>query len=293
MQRNIGIVMVILLIFFIPFVGITQPVYAYPYQNMEVHFIDVGQGDSMLIKTPEDKNILIDGGPPKAGKDVVTYLKQQNVDKIDLLIATHPDIDHIGGLIDVMKSIEVVEVIDSGKLHSTMTYARYINQIRKQDIPIRIARQNEQINLDPTIEIRILNTYSGAKNNNQSSIAMKLTHKDIDFLLMSDVETKQEVKILQNHNVEAEFIKVAHHGSKTSTSFSFLEHVKPKTAILTYSKKNDYGHPVERVIGNLNRINADVYSTAVFGNLVMTTDGHDYLIMPEKTPIDGLFEITE
>jgi beta-lactamase superfamily II metal-dependent hydrolase len=258
--------------------------------EMQVHFIDVGQGDSMLIQTPSNKNILIDAGPPKSGKKVVNYLKKHHINKIDLLIATHPDIDHIGGLPTVMKSVNVDQILDSGKMHSTKTYARYLYQIRAQAIPFKIAKQNHKIKIDPLLDIRILNSSGTSKNNNQSSIALKITYGNIDFLLMSDVERAQEKELLDKFDLNAEIIKVAHHGSNTSTSAEFLKRVKPEVAMLTYSKTNDFGHPVNRVIENLYRMDALIYSTAAFGDVVITTDGKDYFVIPEKNPSDAVLE---
>ncbi|QGS68272.1 MBL fold metallo-hydrolase [Oceanobacillus sp. 143] len=131
--------------------------------ELEVHFIDVGQGDSILIQTPTEKTILIDGGPPKAGKRVVDYLNKLGIKQIDLLIATHPDVDHIGGLKKVMKEVAVKQVIDSGKLHFTNTYASYALEIRKQGIPIKVAKINEPILLDPDVKIKVLNANSKNK----------------------------------------------------------------------------------------------------------------------------------
>lgn len=282
-----------LFIFFIIIANILLPlndVYAEQQPNMKVHFINVGQGDSMLIETPSDKTILIDGGPPEAGKKVVDYLKKYHVKKIDLLVATHPDVDHIGGLPHVLKSVKVAKVIDSGKLYTTKTYARYMKEIDKQKIPLQVAKENELIDIDKRMKIRVLNAYSGQKNNNQSSIALKVSFKGIDFLLMGDVERGQEKKLLSKYNLEADIVKVAHHGSNTSSSMKFFKKVKPEVAILTYSKTNDYGHPVDRVINNLNKINADIYSTAVFGDVVISSNGEDYFIFPERSPIDGLLE---
>ncbi|WP_373895375.1 ComEC/Rec2 family competence protein [Virgibacillus natechei] len=257
-------------------------------QDMQVHFIDVGQGDSMLIQTPSDKTILIDGGPPESGKKVVSYLEDQQIEKIDLLVATHPDIDHIGGLPYVMEHIEIGQILDSGKLYSTKTYARYVNEIRKQGIPIKIAEINEPIELDPLLQIHVLNSYEKDKNNNQSSIALKITYDEIDFLLMSDVEKEQEKELIKNGELQAEIIKVAHHGSNTSSSMKFLREVNPEIAILTYSIENDYGHPVHRVIENLHRINATIYSTATFGDIMLRTDGESYLVLPNENPLRNL-----
>ncbi|SER04820.1 Metal-dependent hydrolase, beta-lactamase superfamily II [Virgibacillus subterraneus] len=287
MQRYVRVSALTMLLVFFVLTGSGHNVYG-EQTEMDVHFIDVGQGDSILIQTPSDKNILIDGGPPEAGKKVVGFLEDHNVEKIDLLIATHPDIDHIGGLTHVMKSFEVDRIIDSGKLYSTKTYAKYISQILKQRIPIEIAKQNALIQIDPFFKVRILNTHTGNKDNNDSSIALKISFKEIDFLLMGDVEKEQEKKLSKKYNLQSEIIKVAHHGSNTSTTSDFLDKVNPELAILTYSKKNDYGHPVDRVIENLINVNAAIYSTAIFGDITISTDGESYLIETEKHPTSNL-----
>lgn len=259
-------------------------------KEMKVHYIDVGQGDSILIETPNDKVILIDGGPPEAGDKIVTYLQEQNVREIDLLIATHPDFDHIGGLIKVMQSFPIKQIVDSGKLHTTKTYIQYINQIRKNKIPVNFVNKNERLSVDPQIQINVLNSYEKNKSNNQSSIVLKLTYETIDFLFMGDIERRQELKIMEEEDIQSEIIKVAHHGSKTSSSLSFLQEVNPSIALLTYHKRNKFGHPVSRVIENLNKVDAQIYSTAVFGNVVIVTNGKDYFVLPEKSPIDGLLK---
>ncbi|WP_430788139.1 ComEC/Rec2 family competence protein [Virgibacillus flavescens] len=258
--------------------------------NMDVHFIDVGQGDSILIETPADKTILIDGGTPESGKDIVNFIKKQQINKIDLLIVTHPDIDHIGGLSKVMKSFKIEKIMDSGKLYTTKTYRKYLGQIAKQDIPVEIAKKDQMIKLDPSLEIRVLNTYEPFRSNNESSIALKVTYNKMDFLFMSDIEKKQEKVLTKIEDLQAEVLKVAHHGSRTSSSKEFLEKVKPQVAILTYSKQNDYGHPVDRVIENLYKVDASIFSTAVFGNITISTNGKEYYIWTEKGPASGLYK---
>ncbi|WP_010651455.1 ComEC/Rec2 family competence protein [Oceanobacillus massiliensis] len=258
--------------------------------EMEIHFIDVGQGDSMFIRTPMNRTILVDGGPPGAGDEIVSYLKKQNIKKLDLVVATHPDMDHIGGLPEVMKHIEVKEILDTGKLHPTKTFAAYINEVRKQSIPVRIAEKDTLIEIDPMMKMEVWNAFERLKNNNESSIVLKITYGEVDLLLMSDVEQEQEKEFLHDYNVKAEIIKVAHHGSKTSSSLEFLQGVQPEVAILTYSKENDYGHPVNRVIENLYRVHSMIYSTAAVGNVVINTDGTDYIIIPEKNPVNKLIE---
>lgn len=258
--------------------------------TMNVHFIDVGQGDSILIQTPTNKTILIDGGSPKAGQKVVDYLDKLQIKKLDLIIATHPDIDHIGGLYHVMKSKKVQEVIDSGKFYTTKTYFKYKTKIKQDKIPMKTAIKGAYIHIDQALKIRILNTYERRKNNNQSSIVLKITYDEIDFLLMGDVGKKQEMELQEEFDLEADIVKIAHHGSQTSSSLEFLQEVNPKIALITYSKKNKYGHPVQRVIENLNMINAQIYSTAVFGDIIVQTNGKSFFILTEKSPLDGLLK---
>ncbi|RIU88788.1 ComEC/Rec2 family competence protein [Oceanobacillus picturae] len=281
--------LITILLLFAYFILLSLPVSAEVKPGLlKVHFLDVGQGDSILMNTPSGKNILIDGGPPGSGKKIIAYLKEKQINRIDLLITTHPDIDHIGGLPQVLKKVKVKQVVDSGKLHTTRTYAKYIQQIIKHDIPVRLAEKNELLRIDPLLTIRILNTYGNSKNNNQSSIALKVTYDDIDLLLMSDVEMKQEKEFLKSYDVNAEIIKVAHHGSNTSSSLDFLKAVSPETAILTYSIENDYGHPVDRVIRNLYKVKSDIYSTAVFGDLEIRSDGKSYLVLPSRDPLSNI-----
>lgn len=259
-------------------------------QPLKVHFINVGQGDSMLIETPGGKNVLIDGGPPKAGKVVVSYLEKRNIQSIDLMIATHPDFDHIGGLPEVMENISVKHIVETGKFHLTKTYATYAATVFVKQIPFTVAKKGDRIDIDPLLQIEILNSSSDTKDNNPSSLALKLTYDEVDVLLLADVEKAQEKTIMKQTDVSAEIIKIAHHGSNTSSSAHFLEEAQPEIAILTYSKENDFGHPAPRVINELQSLTSLIYSTAVFGNIVIESDGKDYVVFPEKSPFDALVE---
>lgn len=247
-------------------------------QEMVVHFINVGQGDSILIETPNEEIILIDGGPPDAGEKVIGYLKEHNINKIDLLIATHPDIDHIGGLLQVIDQFKVEEIWDSGKFYYTSTYHRYFRKIKNRKIPIEIAKVNTMKSLGEDISLIVLNANSILKTNNQSSLALSLTYGSVDFLLMSDVEKNQEIKMMQRTDVESEVLKVAHHGSDTSSSFAFLQAVDPEVAILSYGEDNTYGHPVGTTVNKLLDVGATLYSTAKAGDIVIATDGDTYRV---------------
>lgn len=257
-------------------------------ESIFVHFINVGQGDSILVQTPENKHILIDGGPPRSGKKVVQYLKKQNVKKIDLLIATHPDIDHIGGLINVLKSIPVKKALDIGKVHTTKTFMGYMYQLFKQKTPLVIAEEGKMLDVSETVELKVLNAYDSGENNNEASLVLQLSYGEINFLFMGDVGKEVESQLLDEYNLQADIMKIGHHGSKTSTSLSFLEAVNPQIAFITYQQGNKYGHPVDHVIQNLHRVDAQIFSTGVYGDTVVETDGEKYIVLPEKSPLDGL-----
>ncbi|QDP39348.1 ComEC/Rec2 family competence protein [Radiobacillus deserti] len=246
--------------------------------ELKVHFLDVGQGDSMLIEAPNGKKVLIDGGRPSAGETVVQYLKNQHISSLDLVISTHPDFDHIGGLVDVLKKVHVKKVIDSGKLYYTDTYHEYMDVIHDKKLPVAIATKETNIDLGRDVSVQILNTYQEFRTNNESSIVILLQYRDTDFLLMGDVETKQEWKLLNKLPTDIEILKVAHHGSDTASSVEFLRHITPEIAILSYGRDNPFGHPVDTVIDNLHQVRATIYSTAKAGNIIISTRGQGYHI---------------
>ncbi|WP_227995014.1 ComEC/Rec2 family competence protein [Oceanobacillus sp. CFH 90083] len=258
--------------------------------SMKVHFINVGQGDSILIETPLERTILIDGGPPEAGDTVVNYIKELQINEIDLMIATHPDIDHIGGLINVLDEVEVGSVLDTGKLHPTRTFAKYMNRIRDLQIPMTIAEKETPIEIDPMISLDIWNAAQPLTSPNASSLVLKLNYGETDMLFMGDVGKKEEKEIQKKHHVDADIIKIGHHGSNTSTSMSFLKEVDPEIAILTYSKDNTYGHPVPRVIDHLYEIDALIYSTAALDSITVETNGETLIVNPQMNPIQKFVE---
>lgn len=253
---------------------------------MHVHFIDVGQGDSIFIQTPTNKHILIDGGSLAAGEKVVHYLQEQNVQTIDLLIATHPHIDHIGGLIDVIDTFTIEQMIDSGQIHVTKTFAQYLGRILRDNIPLTVAKSGDFITIDPFLTIEVLNSYHVGESINNSSIVLRITYDQLTFLLMSDIEKAKEEALLKKYALDAHIIKVAHHGSQTSSTEKFIKQVNPQVAILTYGKENRFGHPTSRVIDNYMAMNTLIYSTAVFGDIVIETNGKNYFLIPKKSPLD-------
>ena len=236
----------------------------------------------MLIQTPSHYNILVDGGDGESGERVISELSARGVKKLDLLVATHPDIDHIGGLLSVLEKFKVKQVLDSGKLYTTRTYQRYTEILAEKQIPVTIAKEGSYITIDPLLSLQVLNANHPKATNNQASIVLRLTYRTVDFLLMSDAESQQEYKMKHNYEVESEIYKVAHHGSRTSNTFAFLKKVKPDYAVVSYGRDNQLGHPTKEVVSNLQKAGAVLYATAKGGTISIETNGLSCQISSEK-----------
>lgn len=250
--------------------------------DLKVSFIDVGQGDSVLIQTPAGKSILIDGGIQAAGEKVVSYLAKAGVTTIDMAVATHPDADHIGGLIHVLKNVNVNKVLDSGKTHTTKTYLEYLRVVDQRNIPFEVATAGSFINIDKNVKIQVLNSTHTSSDTNESSIVLKVTYGNISYLLTGDATINNEQEMIKKFNVSADILQAGHHGSNTSTSQAFVNAVKPKVAIISYGQGNQYGHPTDAVVNRLKASGAAIYGTANYGNIVVKTDGKTYQVIPNQ-----------
>ena len=243
-----------------------------------VHFINVGQGDSILIQSPNGKAMLIDGGIKGEGDNVVAYIREQGVSELDYVVATHPDADHIGGLIDVLNSISIKNFIDSGKVHTSQTYEEMITLIGDKNIPYIVPTIGQQIALDDELNITVLSADESASDNNEASIVLKASYGDISFLLTGDAGIEMEQQMMATQNVQATILKAGHHGSNTSSSPAFIEAVSPEATILSYGQDNKYGHPHFEVIESLQAVGSKIYGTAEEGHIVVTTDGKSYSV---------------
>ena len=249
--------------------------------DMKVHFIDVGQGDSILIQSPDGKNILVDGGTKAAGTDVVAFLKSKGVKNLDYVVATHPDADHIGGLISVLNSFVVSNFINSGKVHTTQTYAEMLTLVDNKNINY-IEPKNAEIligNWTSDFYLQVLYVDGNASETNDASIVIKTGYRDIDFLLMADASSDIENYLLKTYDdVSVDVLKAGHHGSSTSSSTTFINAVKPTTTILSYGSDNSYGHPHSEVVNNLKGTGSKIYKTATECNITVSTNGTTYTV---------------
>lgn len=264
-----------------------------PSGQLKAHFIDVGQGDSILVQTPE-KNILIDGGTKAAGSSVVNYIKKQGIDKLDMVISTHPHEDHIGGLISVLQAFPVAEIIDPAVAHTTKTFEEYLTLIDQKDIKFTEGRAGMSRDLGGDAKMELLHPSSPSSSDlNNASIVARVTFGQVSFLFSGDAESKAESQILdRGYTLASTILKVGHHGSRTSTSQTYLNTVKPKAAVIMCGKDNTYGHPHEETLQKLAAAEVDIYRTDLHGTVVIQTDGQTYDInvkqpyqyVPQKVP---------
>lgn len=255
-------------------------------QNLKVHFIDVGQGDSILIEEPGGHNILVDGGDRAdiVAAQIINYLKNRNIKKLDYIISTHPHADHIGGLVDIIDSFEVTAVLDSGKVHSSKTYEDYLIKIDQENINFDTPRQGDKLNIGD-IKIHFLHPDQNLDQYdlNNSSLVFLLKYGQQSFLFTGDIEKEVEKELLRkNPNLKADIIKVPHHGSDTSSSAAWVKSLKPKTAVIQVGSDNNYDHPKAKIIKLYQSTGANLFRNDLNGNIVITADGRNHTVKTER-----------
>lgn len=244
---------------------------------LKINFLDVGQGDAIFIETMDKKQILIDGGPDlsvleKLGKIIPFYDRY-----IDVILLTHPEQDHMNGLIEVVKRYDVGAIITTGIVRDTSQYQEWIKIIKQKNIPIYIAEVGGVVDFKNNINLNILYPFENMNNkkladSNNYSIVSKLTYNNFDLLLTGDIEKSVENKLIKaKTDLDADILKVAHHGSKTSTSENFLKAVNALMVIIEVGRDNSYGHPHQEVMERLK--NLEIFQTGKDGNIKILTDG--------------------
>jgi competence protein ComEC len=245
--------------------------------NMTVHYIDVGQGDSEFIQFPDGKSMLIDAGDTFAEGTVINYLKRQGVNNIDVVVVTHPHEDHIGGMTGVLNTYMVGRVFDSGYPHTTHIYSTMLETIDKRNIKYVTPVNGDHISIDPNVDIEVMNSNTNSTNLNDDSIVLKMTYNKVVFLFEGDASSKVEDTYAYNVG-KVDILKVAHHGSGSSTSSKFLFAIKPSVSIISVGAHNDYGHPVSNTLSRLEKIGTRVYRTDKDGTVIVMSNGKTYSI---------------
>jgi competence protein ComEC len=252
--------------------------------ELEVYFFDVGQGDATLLKHA-DATVLIDTGRHQAS-DVAPYLRSVGVDELDLLVVTHPHADHIGQFDKVIDSLPVAEVWWSGSTATSQTFARAVDALERSDAAYEEPRAGDVSAVGPLL-VEVANPPSSISltDLHDASLAFRVTYGDVRLLFTGDAEAATESRMVSQAGgtLDADILQLGHHGSKTSTTASFLSAVDPAVAIYSASSANQYGHPHAEVLDRLGAAGVDVYGTAVHGTVTVTTDGTGWTVSTDRT----------
>ena len=248
--------------------------------NVTIKFIDVGQGEAILIALPE-KTILIDAGPTGSAPKIAQVLQELGRNKIDYLVATHPDEDHIGGMADVISSTQIGTIYAPNKTNNTATYRKFLAAIQNNNLQITLAEAGTIIDQIDSYKLEILWPKKDANfpETNDYSIIIKLTVGNKTFLFTGDAPTNA---ILNSNPGHIDVLKLSHHGSRTGTTEQLVRKLSLTYAVLSYAVDNSYGHPMQSVLNALHKHSVEVWGTGANGTITITCDGTNIDISGEK-----------
>lgn len=263
-------------------------------ENLKVHYIDVGQGDSIFIQLPNEETMLIDGGTRKAGSIVIEYLNYLGIEKIDYVIATHPHEDHIGGLVEIINKYDIGKVYMPNVIHTTKVFEDLLLAIQNKGKKITKAVAGNNILNYEDLRMKIIAPEAelNDSNFNNYSIVVKLDYKKNSFLFTGDAESKSENIILdKEYDIKSDVLKLGHHGSDTSTTSEFLNEVNPKYGVISVGSDNQYDHPHEVIIDNLKTKGIEIYRTDRDGTIIATSDGKKISFNTEHRTTDNMYDV--
>jgi beta-lactamase superfamily II metal-dependent hydrolase len=252
--------------------------------RLRITFLDVGQGSGILIRLPNGGNVLIDGGPREQGDEVVADLQRLGVNTLGAVVASHADEDHAGGLIDVLNSLQVLSVYDSGYSHTTATYAGLLDAIERSGARYVETRTGERIELAPEVGMEFIYPDELNEGTNESSLALRLDYGQFAAQFVGDLGIEQEQELLAAGRVSpVTLMAVGHHGSAGSSSLEFLQALSPEVDVIQVGADNSYGHPTQETLYRLQATGIEVYRTDLQGEITVTTDGRVYRVRTERS----------
>lgn len=251
-------------------------------QTMDIHFIDVGQADAILIRNG-DKNMLIDAGNNEDGQMLVDYFQKLGIKEFEHVFATHAHEDHIGGMDDIVNNFSIDNFYMPDALTTTKTFVDLLDSLMDKGMKYETPKIGDEIIFaDSKIEVlSVLNS----EELNDTSIVLKLTYGKNCFLFTGDATNKVEKSILDK-GLKCDVLKVAHHGSSLSNSQAFLEKVNPEYAVISVGKDNSYKHPHDEVLKRLNNLNIKIYRTDETGTIIISSDGKDIKVLTDEKKVE-------
>jgi competence protein ComEC len=257
-----------------------------PSQNLTIVFIDVGQGDSILVILPNTKTLLIDGGQREASGKVLSTLQEYGLNHIDVVVATHPHADHIGGLVDVIKNVSVGQVLDSGRLHRGPFFENFLSAMETKQVTLKSVREGDSINLDPTVKIEVLNPPSNlTKGVNNKSVVLRLEYGEFSALFTGDIEEASEARLVSRNAtaLDVDVLKAGHHGDNASSTLPFLNAVTPEVAVISLGV--GYGYPHNEALERISASGTEhLFRTDLDGTITVTANAcSEYSIITEKS----------
>lgn len=263
---------------------------SYSDGKLHVYSFNIGQGDATFIETPKHTQVLIDGGPDASVLGQLSSVMPFYDRSIDLIVLTHPQLDHLFGLVEVLKRYSVGHVLMTGVEYKSRTYDEFNALIAAQHIPVWIARAGQRIALDDTATIDVLyplesdqGMQTTPNDVNDTSVATLLTYGKEKFLMMGDAQIGEEVGLINSgQNINIDVLKLSHHGSKTSTSQLFLDKTTPSLAFASMGLNNRFGHPSPEVVQRLASSSIPFYRTDLQGRMDISTDGNTLSVKTER-----------
>jgi competence protein ComEC len=285
-SRNYYLLLLVFVLFVVVFYIFYLDFSSYK-KGMKFVMLDVGQGDALFIESPTGVQILVDGGPPKEVLNKISQVMPFWDRSIDAILITNPDQDHIGGLVDIVKYYKVGQVFEPGTFNESDTYKNLKKEIENKNISRTDLKKGMVLDLGRGVFLETLfpDRDVSSFSTNDGSIVARLVYDDVSILLTGDATEKTEKLVLENNlidKIDSDILKVPHHGSKSSSSYHFIEAVSPEYVLVSLGEDNKYGHPHQEVLNRFEEFGIKVLRTDEKGTIILKSDGKGYDFLFKK-----------